>query len=89
MAVFLAVFVTFLAHKPACSESRMLHNRPVPAFRALTADIDVKTAIGAVAQVASPIAVLAAGMQIESPVAEVSPTLEVSSPRALLSCLLC
>ncbi len=89
LAVCLAVFGVFLAHKAACSESRMLHNKPVPEFRALAADIDVKAAIGARVQVAMLHAMPAPMLQIEPPVVESSPPLEVSSPQALLSCLRC
>ena len=89
IAICLVVFGVFLAHKPACSESRMLHNRPVPAFRALAADIDVKAGTGARVQVTTLHAVPAPMLQIDSPVAKSSPPLEVSSPQALLSCLRC
>lgn len=89
VATCLVMFVAFLAHKPACSESRILHNKPVPAFRALIADVDLKGAMGAVAQVAVLQAVVALALQIQPTVTETSPPLEGSSSRALLTCLLC
>jgi hypothetical protein len=67
----------------------MLHNQPVPAFRALTVDTDVKAVVVPVAQVSVVQAVLAPALQIETPVFEISPPLEAPSPQALLGCLLC
>ena len=89
IAICLVVFIRFLAHKPACSESRMLHNKPVPAFRALTADAYAKARVAAVTQLAMVQAVLSPALHIEFPVTRISPPPELSSPRALLSCLLC
>jgi hypothetical protein len=50
IALCVAVFITFLAHRPACSSGDMLHNKPVPKFKALTADTDVKSGIGAMVE---------------------------------------
>jgi len=44
----LAIFVVFLTHKPACSSSNMLHNKPVAKFKALSADTYSKIGIEAV-----------------------------------------
>jgi len=52
VTICLVVFVTFLAHKPACSSSDRLHNKPVPKFKALTADTYGKSGIGAVVEFA-------------------------------------
>ncbi len=49
VAICVAVLLTFLVHKPACSDGRIRHNQPVPAFRAVTAKIAVKA--GAIAAV--------------------------------------
>ncbi len=45
MAICLMLLMAFVVHKPACSESRLLHNQPVPAFRALAADADGKVQV--------------------------------------------
>lgn len=50
IALCVAVFVTFLVHKPACSSSSRLHNKPVAKFKALIADTDAKSGIGAIVE---------------------------------------
>ena len=52
IALCVAVFVTFLVHKPACSSSNRLHNKPVAKFKALTVDTDAKSGIGAMVEFA-------------------------------------
>ena len=51
IALCLAIFITFLAHKPACSSGNMLHNKPVAKFKALSAD-NTKTGISAAVEIA-------------------------------------
>jgi len=39
IALCVAVFITFLVHKPACSSSNMRHHKPVAKFKALTTNL--------------------------------------------------
>jgi len=39
IALCVAVFVTFLVHKPACSSSSMRHHKPIAKFKALTTNV--------------------------------------------------
>jgi len=68
VALCVAVFLTFLAHKPACSTSNRLHNKPVANFKALINDTDAKSLIATAVEftVTRPVAAL------------VSPPMEVS-----------
>jgi len=68
VALCVAVFVMFLAHKPACSRSNRLHNKPVAKFKALINDTDAKSLIATAVEfaVTRPLAAL------------VSPSMEVS-----------
>jgi len=86
-----AVFATFMACRPACSTANRLHNRPVPAFKALSADVYVKSGIGTRVKVAvtRPAAALIS-LQPEQPVvADDQPTIVAPGDRSLLCCLLC
>ena len=67
VALCVAVFVAFLVHKPACSSSNRLHNKPVAKFKALINDTDAKSVIAT-----------AVGFTVTRPVAAlVSPPVEV------------
>ena len=90
VTICLVVFVTFLAHKPACSSGDMLHNKPVPKFKALTADAYGKSGIGAVAEfaVTRPGGVLVSP-PMEAPAANDVLTLAPLSLRVSSCCLLC
>jgi hypothetical protein len=90
VTICLAVFVTFMAHKPACSSGDMLHNKPVPKFKALTADTYVKSGIGAVAgfAVTRPGSVFVSP-PMEAPAANDAPTPAALSLRVSSCCLLC
>ena len=60
IALCVAVFVMFLAHKPACSRSNRLHNKPVAKFKALINDTDAKSLIATAVEftVTRPVAAL-------------------------------
>jgi hypothetical protein len=90
IALCLAIFITFLAHKPACSSSDMLHNKPVAKFKALSAD-NTKTGISAAVEIALTHPVVAAVVpQLEVPAAAGdASTLEALGPQVLSCCLLC
>jgi len=91
VAICLAIFVTFLAHKPACSSSDMLHNKPVARFKALSADTYAKSGIGTLVQFAVA-RVMAAPVapQLEMPATGSDVvTLEDFGPQVLSCCLLC
>jgi len=90
VAICLVVFVTFLAHKPACSSSDMLHNKRVPKFKALTADSYAKSGIGAVAEFAvTRTGGVFGSPPMEAPAANDAPTLAALSLRVSSCCLLC
>jgi len=91
VAMCVTVFVTFLAHKPACSSGDMLHNKHVPKFKALTADTYVKSGIGASGEftVARP-AVAFVSPPLEAPAAaDNAPLLATPRPQVLSCCFLC
>ena len=90
IALCLAVFVVFLAHKPACSSSNRLHNKPVAKFKALSADTYSKTGIEAVAAIAlaNPVVAPVPAQPQASPAGEVF-TLQEPGPQVLSCCLLC
>jgi len=50
IALCVAVFITFLVHKPACSSSNMRHHKPVAKFKALTRDVCDKAGSPALAE---------------------------------------
>ena len=91
LALCLAIFITFLAHKPACSSGDMLHNKPVAKFKALIADSDAKAGIRAAVEIALTRPVAAAvAPQLEVPAAAGDvPGLEALVPQVLSCCLLC
>jgi len=90
VTICLVVFVTFLTHKPACSSSNMLHNKPVPKFKALTADTYVKSGIGAVAEfaVTRPIDLFVSPWT-EAPAAGDAFAIPARNPEVSSCCLLC
>ena len=91
IALCVAVFITFLVHKPACSSGNRLHNRPVPKFKALSADTYAKSGIGAVVEftVARP-AVAFVSPPMDAPTASGdAPPLAASCPQVLSCCFLC
>jgi len=91
VALCVAVFVTFLAHKPACSTSNRLHNKPVAKFKALIDDTDAKSRIATAVEfaVTRPLAALV------SPPVEVwaatgnAPLLAAPHSQVLSCCFLC
>ena len=90
IALCVGVFLTFLAHKPACSAANRLHNKPVPTFKALSADTDVKNGIGAVVETAVTRPMVAPALpELEAPTAAETPTLEAVRFQVLSCCLLC
>jgi hypothetical protein len=91
IAICVAIFITFLAHKPACSAANRLHNKPVPTFKALSADTDVKSGIGAVVETAVTRPMVApASPQLEGPAPAVeTPQLGATRFQVLSFCLLC
>jgi len=91
IALCLAIFITFLVHKPACSSGDRLHNKPVAKFKALTADISAKSGISAAVEIALTRAVVAPVVpQLEaSPAAGEAFTLQAPGPQVLSCCLLC
>jgi hypothetical protein len=91
IALCLAIFVVFLAHKPACSSGDMLHNKPVAKFRALGADINAKSGISAVVEIAlaRPVAAPAPPQPQASAAAGEGLTLQAPGPQVLSCCLLC
>jgi len=91
IAICMAVFITFLAHRPACSSGNMLHNQPVPKFKALSADTYVKSGISAGVEIAliSPVvAPVPAQPQAPSAAGEAF-TLQAPDPQVFSCCLLC
>lgn len=91
MALCLAIFITFLAHKPACSSGDRLHNKPVAKFKALTADISAKSGISAAVEIAlaGPVAAPVVP-QLEVPLAAGEAfALQAPGPQVLSCCLLC
>ena len=91
VAICVAVFFTFLVHKPACSSSNMLHNKPVAKFKALTADTYAKSGIAVVVQftVIRPVAALISP-PMEAPTAPGDALLlTASTPQVLSCCFLC
>jgi len=91
IALCVAVFITFLVHKPACSSSAMRHNKPVAKFKALSADTYAKSGIGTVVQFAVArfmAAPVAQQWEIPTTGSDVS-TLEDLGPQVLSCCLLC
>ncbi len=90
IALCLAIFITFLGHKPACSSGDMLHNKPVAKFKALSAD-NAKSGISAVVEIAltGPVAAPVVP-QLEVPLAAGEAfTLQAPGPQVLSCCLLC
>jgi len=90
IALCLAIFITFLAHKPACSSSDMLHNKPVAKFKALSAD-NTKTGISAVVKIAltHPVAAPVPAQPQAPRAAGEWFTLQALGPQVLSCCLLC
>ena len=90
IALCLAIFVTFLAHKPACSSGDMLHNKPVAKFKALGAD-NAKSGISAVVEIAltRPVVVPVPAQPQAPPAADEAFTLQAPGPQVLSCCLLC
>ena len=91
IALCLAIFITFLAHKPACSSSDMLHNKPVAKFKALSADTNAKSGIGAAVEIAlaRPVVAFAPFPPQAPPAAGEAVTLQAPGPQVLSCCLLC
>ncbi|MFI5109127.1 MAG: hypothetical protein ACHP78_09805 [Terriglobales bacterium] len=91
IALCLAIFITFLAHKPACSSGDMLHNRPVAKFKALSADSNAKSGISAAVEIAltRPVAAAVAPQLEVPPAAGEAFTLQSPGPQVLSCCLLC
>ena len=90
VAICVGVLVTFIAHKPACSDSHIVHNKPVPAFRALSADTYVKAGVAAMVQVAVVHNNAVAEVpQLEPAEGELSPPFPTVSCPSLACCLLC
>ena len=90
VALCLAIFVVFLTHKPACSSSSRLHNKPVAKFKALSADTYSKTGIEAVAAIAlaNPVIVpVRAEAQLSRGDGVVTP--DSTGPQVLSCCFLC
>lgn len=91
IALCLAIFITFLAHKPACSSGDMLHNKPVAKFKALSADSNAKSGISAAVEIALTRSVIApVPSQPQAwPAAGAAFTLQAPGPQVLSCCLLC
>jgi hypothetical protein len=91
VALCVADFITFLAHRPACSTGNMLHNKPVPKFKALSADTCVKSGSGAVVEIAVTRPMVAPVLpRMEAPAAAGDATMiEAPGPQVLSCCLLC
>jgi hypothetical protein len=91
IALCLAIFITFLAHKPACSSGDMLHNKPVAKFKALSADISAKSGISAAVEIAlaGPVAATVPSQLQAPPAAGEAFTLQAPGPQVLSCCLLC
>ena len=91
VVVCATVFLAFLAHKPTCSTSNVLHNKPVPAFKALGADTYVKSGIGTLVDfalarpVGEPVSLRLEARMVSSS----APSCLVTEPRVLSCCLLC
>jgi len=88
VALCVAVFFTFLVHKPACSSSNMLHNKHVHKFKALTvakggieATVEFTLKRPVAASVSSP-------METPAAVAD-APMLEAPGCQVLSCCFLC
>jgi len=91
IALCLAIFITFLAHKPACSSGNMLHNKPVAKFKALSADSSAKSGISAAVEIAlaGPVATSVPAQPKAPSAAGDVPALEALGPQVLSCCLLC
>jgi len=91
VAISVAVFITFLAHKPACSSGNMLHNKPVPKFRALSADVFAKSGIAAPTEftVTRPAVTLVSPPMEALTIAADAPRLGMRRPQVLSCCFLC
>jgi len=91
IALCLAIFITFLVHKPACSSGDRLHNKPVAKFKALTADISAKSGISPAVEIAfgRPVAASVPAQPKAPSAAGDVPALEALGPQVLSCCLLC
>ena len=85
----MAIFITFLAHKPACSSGDRLHNKPVAKFKALSADSNAKSGISAVVEIALTGSVAPVPAQPQAAPAPEAFTLQAPGPQVLSCCLLC
>ena len=87
VALCVAVLVTFLAHKPACSTGNRLHNKPVAKFKAMLNDTDAKSVIAsAVASTVAQALVPLVLPPVEAPVATRNTSLLAVAPSQVLSC---
>jgi len=91
IALCVAVFVMFLAHKPACSRSNRLHNKPVAKFKALIDDTDAKSLIAAAVEftVTRPLAALVSPPMEVSDTPGNAPLLAIPHCQVLSCCFLC
>ncbi len=89
-AICAMLLMAFVVHKPACSESRLLHNQPVPAFRALAADAEGKVQVFAPVLLTAIFLAMHPVPQLEPAATEVVPWApDPSTPHLLSCCFLC
>jgi len=91
IALCMAIFVTFLAHTPACSSGNMLHSKPVPKFKAVSADTYFKSGIRTVVEIAvsRPVVAPVPTQPVAPAAAGDTPTPESPGSQVLSCCFLC